>query len=63
MKPTGMFRWLRREDQNRVLQQEMIGFKDEVWENEVLISCSSNELLKAWIDVIEIHEHNMGESK
>ena len=64
MKPTGMIRWLKRDLGPRpVLQQEMIGYKDEIWENEVLIACSSNELVKEWIDVIEIHEHNMGESK
>ena len=56
MRPTGPLRFVRREGYpHPVLQQEMIGFKKEVWENEVLIS-AEGVLQKYWVDITEIDE-------
>ena len=56
MKPTGNMRWIRRErDYERVLQQEMSGYGNEVWWDGHLVS-SDNIFVTKWVDVIEVNE-------
>ena len=59
MKPTGKLRFARRDgDPHPVLQQQMLGFLNEVWEKDVLISTGSNEQVLQWVDVVEEKEES-----
>ena len=56
MQPTGRLRFVRREgDTHPVLQQEMRGFENEVWEGDYLIRAGENKV-REWINVPEITE-------
>ena len=56
MQPTGRLRFVLREgDQHPVLQQEILCFENEVWENELLVK-ADGEYKSRWIDVPEITE-------
>ena len=66
MRATGRSRFLRREgDPHPVLQQEIICFENEVWENEVLVK-ADGEYESGWFDVptfIEVLEYRAGAPK